>query len=312
MMFRFSHPFASILAGIVWLAATSVACAQAEPDVTADEQQIREAIVKFVEAYNAHEPDALLPLFYEDARYVTRDGTELRGRDELRQTFVEAAEENPKAMISVAVDEIRFVSSDVAVEQGRSTFFPDGETASSENRYTVLHVKRDGKWRIQSTRIDREETLCNYEFLRPLEWLVGDWIDEGRDEVIEVSWQFAENKNFLIQEFQVVHENEILLKGTQRIGWDPQTEQLRCWIFDTEGGFAEGTWTQVDGQWICKSNGVLRDGTSASSTRVLTPIAPDRILWASIDRLLGNEKLPDLEVTMVRKPPAPADTPEVP
>ncbi len=312
MLFRFPLPIAFVLSGILWLTATSTAQTQPEPEISPDEQQIRQAIVAFVENYNAHKADDLLSLFADDARYVGKDGTEFRGHDELRTAFMEAIEANPQAAVSVSVDEIRFLASDVAVEQGRSTYFPDGETASSENRYTVVHVKKDGKWLIQSTRIDREETLNNYEYLKPLEWLVGDWVDEGRDEVIEVSWKFTDNKNFLVQEFQVVRENVILLQGTQRVGWDPQTQQLRCWVFDSDGGFAEGTWTQVEGQWICKSSGVLRDGTSASGTRVLTPVAPDRVLWVSKDRLFGNEALPDLEVTMVRKPPMPADTLEAP
>jgi uncharacterized protein (TIGR02246 family) len=312
MMFRFPYPIAPVVSGILWLTATSMAQTQTDSVVSTDEQQIRQAIVAFVENYNAHEADALLSLFADDARYVGKDGTELRGHDELRSAFIEAIDANPKAAVSVTVDEIRFLAPDVAVEQGRSTYYPDGETASSENLYTVVHVKKEGKWLIQSTRIDREQTLTNYEYLQPLEWLVGNWVDEGRNEVIEVSWKFTDNKNYLVQEFQVVRENEILLQGTQRVGWDPQTQQLRCWVFDSDGGFAEGTWTLVDGQWICKSTGVLRDGTSASGTRVLTQVASDRVLWVSKDRLFGNEALPDLEVTMVRKPPVPADTSEAP
>ncbi len=270
-----------------------------EPAISPDEQQIRQNIVSFVETYNAHKADAVAALFAPDAVFITKNGTELRGHDAIRQALVSAGEENPKAAVSVNVDEIRFLSPDVAVEEGSTTFYPDGELATSDSRYTVLHVKRAGKWLMQSVRVVKEEMLSNYEYLKPLEWLIGQWIDEGRDEVIEVKWNFSEDKNFLLQEFQVIRENQVLMKGTQRLGWDPQTEQIRCWVFDSDGGFSEGIWTEVDDQWICKASGVLRDGTSASSTRILTRMDKDRVIWSSVDRLLGGEKLPDLEVTMV-------------
>ena len=31
-----------------------------------------------------------------------------------------------------------------------------------------------------------------------------------------------------------------VLSGTQRIGWDPLNRQFKTWIFDSEGGHAEG------------------------------------------------------------------------
>lgn len=310
-----SLPLLSLALALVgWISPGQVAWAQPRPAAAAsaaeavispDEQQIRQNIVSFVEAYNARKTDAVVALFAPDAVFITKDGTELRGHDEIRQALATAGEENPKAAVSVNVDEIRFLSPDVAVEEGDTTFYPDGELATSSSRYTVLHVKRGGKWLMQSVRVVKEEMLSNYEYLKPLEWLVGQWIDEGRDEVIEVNWSFSEDKNFLLQDFVVIRENQVLLKGTQRLGWDPQTQQIRCWVFDSDGGFSEGTWTQVDDQWICKASGVLRDGTSASSTRVLTRAAQDRVIWSSVDRILGGEKLPDLEVTMVRKPPKP-------
>jgi uncharacterized protein (TIGR02246 family) len=294
------------------LVAPVIAAAQAQPptngasaaDVSPDEQQVRKSVVDFVELYNAHKADELAALFSDDASMVYRDGSEDHGREEIRQSFAASFEENPKAAISVVVDAIRILSPEVAIEEGVTTLFPDGQTPGSRGRYTVLHRKTDGAWRMHSVRVEEEES-SPYGQLQALEWLVGQWVDEGRTEVVEANFHWDENKRFLLEEFQIVREGNVILKGTQRIGWDPVQKQIRSWIFDSEGGFGEVQWTKAGDDWICKASGVSAEGIAASATRRLVRPAPDRVLWTSSDRIAGGEVLPDLSVTMVRKPPQP-------
>ena len=42
------------------------------------------------------------------------------------------------------------------------------------------------------------------------------------------------------------------LEGTQVIGWDPAAGTIRSWMFDSDGGFGEGTWSKKDNSWIVK------------------------------------------------------------
>lgn len=286
--------------------AQATAKAQVSPTgVSADEQQIRQGVVAFVEQYNAHKADAVTALFAADARMVFSDGTEVNGSEEIKQSFEEAFSASPKTAISVVVESIRFLTPDVAVEEGFTTSFPDGETLTSRGRYTVLHLRKEGRWQMQSVRVVEEESLSSYGELAPLEWLIGEWIDEGRDEDVHTTFRWDENKSFLLEEFQVVRQGEVVLKGSQRIGWDPQAKQIRSWMFDSAGGFGDATWTPAGDDWICKAKGVRPDGLSASATRRLSRAAQDRVIWTSVDRLLGDEELPELAVTMVRKPPQP-------
>jgi hypothetical protein len=120
---------------------------------------------------------------------------------------------------------------------------------------------------------------------------------------VESRFRWDENKSFLLEEFQVISQGSTVLKGTQRIGWDPQARQVRSWIFDSAGGFGEAVWTQVGDDWVCRAKGVRSDGSSASATRTLTRAAQDRVIWTSTDRVDDGELLPELAVTMVRKPP---------
>jgi uncharacterized protein (TIGR02246 family) len=300
------HPPRFLFGVILFLALSKVAFAQqAAGKLTPDEEQIRKTVVAFVELYNAHKATELAALFAADARVVYRDGTEENGRDEIKQSFEETFKANPKIGISVDVDSIRFLTPDVAVEEGATLLFPDGETLTSRGSYTVLHLKREGRWVMQSVRVREEESLSAYGELAPLEWLLGEWLDEGREEIVEAKFRWDDSKSFLLEEFQVIRDGDVVIKGTQRIGWDPQAKQIRSWIFDSAGGFGEATWTPAGDDWICKAKGVRPDGISASATRRLTRSATDHVIWSSTDRLLGNEQLPDLAVTMVRKPPQP-------
>jgi uncharacterized protein (TIGR02246 family) len=300
----------SLLVGCFLLGAQGLTLAQQPPSaadaaVPAEEQAIRQAVIAFVEQYNAHKAAELAGLFTADARMAYADGTEVNGREEIKQSFEEAFAASPKVAVSVVVDSIRFLTPDVAVEEGATSLFPDGETLTSRGRYTVVHLKKDGRWLMQSVRVHEDESLSPYGELAPLEWLIGEWLDEGRDEVVEAKFRWDENKSFLLEEFQVIKEGTVVLKGTQRIGWDPQRKQIRSWIFDTAGGFGEATWTPAGDDWICKASGVSPDGATASATRRLSRPAAGRVIWTSTDRLVAGEELPDLAVTMVRKPPQP-------
>ena len=298
-----------IFAAMLVVSATSLAFSQqsdktpTDEVVSADEKLIREGVVGCVEHYNAHDADKLTALFAPDARMTFRDGTEANGTSEIKQSFTDAFVQTPKTAISIVVDSIKLLTPDVAVEEGVTKLFPDGETLTAQSRYTVLHLKRDGRWLMQAVRNVEEESLSAYGELQSLEWLVGEWMDEGQDEIVEAKFRWDDNKSFLIEEFQVIREGEVVQKGTQRIGWDPQAKQVRSWIFDDAGGFGEAVWTPVDEAWVCKGKGVGSDGTSASATRTLTRDTADRVTWTATDRLDGGEPLPDLVVTMVRKPP---------
>jgi uncharacterized protein (TIGR02246 family) len=273
------------------------------PELTADEEAIQQSAVRFLEAYHARDAAAIAALFGPEARIEDVSGVVIEGRDAIQEAYAAEFEANPYAALSVSMDEIRFVTPNVAVEEGSADYYPDGETLTSRARYMVVHLKKDGDWRIISSRTMHHEVLSNYEHLHDLEWLVGDWIDEGADGVIEFSYRWDENKSYLLNDFQVIQNGEITLTGTQRIGWDPRTAQIRAWIFDTAGGFGEATWTNTADGWIVKASGVSPEGVAASATRTFQLVDHDHVIISTTDRVAGNERLPDFDVTMVRKPP---------
>jgi hypothetical protein len=77
-------------------------------------------------------------------------------------------------------------------------------------------------------------------------------------------------------------------------------------VFDSDGGYGEGMWSQVEGRWVIKSTAVLPDGQTGSATTALEPRDKDSFLMKGCDRIRGKTAEPDFEVTIVRRPPAPA------
>jgi hypothetical protein len=168
-------------------------------------------------------------------------------------------------------------------------------------------MKHDGKWRIASAReVQDDSPLTPHDRLRPLAWLVGDWVDEGADAVVGISCRWSEDKNYLLSEFNAKIEGAPAMKSSQRIGWDPLTQKVKSWVFDSDGGYGTGLWSQVEDRWVVKSTAVLPDGQTGSATLMLEPTGQDSYVMRGFDRLRGDSAEPDFEITIVRKPPAPA------
>ena len=147
------------------------------------------------------------------------------------------------------------------------------------------------------------EDESHYEYLKDLEWLIGEWIDEDEGSSIKTVCAWTKNRNFITRTFSLSFEGEVVLEGTQVIGWDPERKRIRSWMFDSEGGFGDGLWLRKGNQWIVKSSQVLKGGKRASAINVMTLVDDKTLKWRSIGREIDGELLPNVpEVTIVRKP----------
>ncbi len=108
------------------------------------------------------------------------------------------------------------------------------------------------------------------------------------------------HKNFLMQNFsmKVLDQNE--LQGCQIIGWDPIQEKIRSWVFDSDGGFGEGYWSQQGDSWYVNMSFTLADGRKASSTNIYTKV-DGSYTFASEGRDVNGEVLPNIEPVKVVK-----------
>jgi uncharacterized protein (TIGR02246 family) len=274
-------------------------------DRSADEKAIRANVAAFVRAYNTGNAKAVAALFTPDAIIVDKDENTSQGRAAIEKTFKELFAEAPRKRIEVNVESIRFIGPDLAVEVGTTKETPAPGEPPDVDRYTVLHVKRDGKWQMALARDSEGPPPTNHEQLRPLAWLIGDWVDDGGNVVVSSTCRWSEDGNFLLQEFKLKIGGENAMRVSQRIGWDPLAKNIRSWVFDSEGGYGESVWTHNGDTWVIKATGVRPDGKTASATNVLVPAGKDAYVWRSTDRIVGDEVVAPMEVKVVRKAPQP-------
>lgn len=283
---------------------------QAKPPTANPELDALQASASaFEKAFNAGDAKAIGALFTEKAEAVDDDGHLVEGRAAIEARFAELFKEFPKARIAVELTSLRQLGPDVAVEDGYSTTTLDPEEPGARSPYTVVHVKRDGKWLIASVRDFPEEATAEtaHEQLRALEWLVGQWVDESREGRVETDCRWSDDGNYLLQEYLVKRDRGTVLQGTQRIAWDPLRRTVRSWAFDQSGAFTEATWTPLEDGWIIKAEGVTPDGRGVSVTRLVTLFDQDSFQIDSSSLVVGQELLPDSSVRVVRRPPKPAE-----
>ena len=315
-MKRFS--FSMMTGSLLILIAVAVAAAQAPvpapagaADRPADRAEDRAAILAndaaFTKAFNAGDAAALAATFTEDAEVVDEENLTLEGRAAIAERFASYFTATPGAKIALTNDSLKFLGAESALLRGRAKMvLPDGGDIET-SRYTVIFVKRDGKWLQASSRDERDETVTSGERLKAIDWLVGDWVSESHDSLVSWSCDWADNKSFLLLSFTVHLAGKPAMTGTQRIGWDPLHRQFRSWVFDSEGGYGEGHWSNEGERWLIRASGVRHDGHPASATQVLTRMNKDMIRWSSVDRTVAGKIVPDVvEFTMVRRPPNPS------
>lgn len=279
----------------------------AETELSPDVQAIREEIEGFAQAYSQADAKKAAAFFTPEAEYVEPRGAAILGRDAIEASLKSFFEAHPGCQAEAAINSIRIVSPGVAIEDGvtKITHAENGEIVTTH--YSAVHVKVDGKWLIASVRDhDPKRHRSVEDQLARLNWLLGDWVDEDEHSVVTFSCQPCDNGKFLLRQFKMKIDGQEALSGSQRIGWDTVTGQLRTWIFDSEGGHAEGVWHEDGESWTLKSTGVTSDGETASGTSVYTIVNEDTMTWQAIDHVIDGVAMPDSPVfTLVRKLPAP-------
>jgi uncharacterized protein (TIGR02246 family) len=276
------------------------------PIQSQEEKEIRAFDDLYIRDYNNADAKALAARFTEDAEVVEEDGYRYQGRPLIEERLTETFAENKGAKMAIEIESIRILNPDAVKEEGHTIVTPAKGGAATHRRYTVLLVKREGRWLLSSVREEHEPMLSPHVHLQSLEWMVGDWLDEGADSVVRVNCRWSEDQNFLIRTFQVKHQGKDVMTVTQRIGWDPVARQVRSWEFDSEGGFGEGKWGQEGERWVIKHTATRPEGTTVTATNTLLRERPDLVRWTSADRVVGSESIPDEEsYVFVRVPPPP-------
>lgn len=293
--------FRRIVPCLIIALTANVVCGQDEGEVSSDEMQVRAAVEGYLLAINSGDASAAADYWSETGHMLSADGTRLVGRAAIKEDLEAFLRDNAGRQVGVQDVSIRFLTPTVAVEEGEATIVgSDGEAASST--YQAIHVKQEGTWKLESLReTEIAQPPSGRDHLKELAWLIGEWVDQDEESSIETSCRWTSNGNFITRSFTVVVGDTIEMEGTQVIGWDPHRNRIRSWVFDSAGGFGEGSWTRSGDRWTVKNKFQLPDGRQGRSTNTFTYVDEDTFKWQSKNRVVGDERLPDVDAVAVQR-----------
>ncbi len=276
-----------------------------QPGNEAEEKAIRATAEDFVKAFNAADAKAVGALWATDAEYTDESGQSFHGRAAIEKEYADLFREHRGATITVSIESIRFLGPDIAVEKGIAKVkTPSGDPATGA-RYTVVHARRDGKWIMVVGRDAPYVPGSNEDYLKDLEWLIGDWTVEAKDRPLRLHFEWMAQRNFIKNTYIVTKDGQATLTGGQIIGWNPKLGRIVSWHFDAQGGFGDDVWIKDGSKWVIEATGTFRDGSDSTAVNIVTPIDANSFIWQSIRRTLDGVSLPDTApVKMVRVPPS--------
>ncbi len=288
---------------MIWMAAVALAVGlSARPSSAADpidnakeEAAIQKTAEEFAEAFNKGDAKALAAFFTEDGDMIDQEGHQVKGRKAIEELYAKLFAETKGAKLHITITSLRVARPDLALEDGLTEVTsPDGGPPSAA-RYTVVHVKQEGKWLLESVREAIAVPPNNAEHLADLAFLIGSWtedVEKGGNAKASYSWY--EGQNFIVNTFDITMQDVSVAGGKQVIGWDAAAKKPRAWAFFFNGGFAESVWSKDgDNQFKIAVVGQTRDGVKMTATNVLTKIDADHFSFQFTDRIVDGKPIPD-------------------
>lgn len=296
---------ALMLVVVAWgLLATPVGARADEDNATnGDVAAVRDAGKKYLEAKRQGDFEALRALWTADADYIDATGQRFKVQDLIRdqEKLTATAPETDEAdEADAAESSLRFITDDVAIEDGTREYGVGQDGAVVSGRYTAVWVKRDGRWLLDSLREAVAKSPSAENHLQQLAWLLGAWVGTTDGAEMLVSSYLSDGGKFIVREFIVRADGRETLSGTQRIGWDPVARQIKSWTFDSKGGTGEGHWRRDGDRWVVESKDVMPNGETSATSVVYVLEGDGRFAWEVTRADVSGEKLPPLRVEFQR------------
>jgi uncharacterized protein (TIGR02246 family) len=256
----------------------------------------------FVEAFHNGDAQALAAFWTQNGDFTDQTGRHLKGRKAIEKAFKEHFAKHKGLKLRTESLSLRFVTPSVAIEDGTTEVFSADGAPPTRANYTIIHVKREGKWLLGSVRNSSYIPPSNYGKLRGLEFAIGEWAgqtDKGEGERLTLAWD--DNQNFIEGNFSTTARNVLVGQAKVWIGWDPVAKRVRSWLFDATGGFGDGSWTKDGKKWTVKTSMTLPDGKKATSTFTIASVDADTITLQATGRTVDDQKLPDTKEIKLKR-----------
>jgi uncharacterized protein (TIGR02246 family) len=289
-----------LVLGIAYLALIDGAAAQSATDdsaKTANEPAavaaIRAESEAFVAAFNAADAKAVAASWTDTGEYIDHAGQRFVGRDAIEKGYAALFAENPDIKVQISIDAVRMLNADTAIEDGRALAVAADSTADGYTRYTAVHVKVNGKWKMASVRDTFVELPPAASSAADLAWLVGTWEAEEHGVKTVSKCRWVADGRFIERTYIATHVDGSASSGLELVGWNPSRGHVQSWSFSPDGGHAVGIWFPQQDGWVAQMRGIASDGAPTSSVNQLRKLDDDAYAWQSTQRSVGDRSLPD-------------------
>jgi ketosteroid isomerase-like protein len=269
---------------------------------TALEKEILGSMERLLTAFNKSDIDGLLNSFLKEGELIDDAGNVYSGHDQIRELAKAYFEKYPGAQTAAELESVRSAGGIVFADGKRTISTKDGKSVALI-RFSSVWQKTDQGFRLASIRDFAEPVLPTpNEALQGISWLVGDWINEGADARVHIKYQWSEDNNFILGTIAMHADGKMTTSSSQRIGWDPILGSYRSWVFDRDGGYGEGVWSEAEDGWSIQSSAVTPEGGKGSATMKIIPQSFDRFTIRGSNRTVNGQSEPDYEIVIVKKP----------
>ena len=322
---RYRAVTADVVLLVAWLAVAMTipnACAQQVESAgsPAAVAAIRAAAAACREALSKGDTNAVKAAWTADGDIVDGWGNRLRPQDMDALDGGRDAATTPRPEFRLNDTQLRFITADVAVEDGTVDVVLPGMTTSIEGWFSAIWVRSGETWKLAGLRESERSAVADADMLNDLDWLVGEWVlaveepaaqsDAGKPAAaaaMEMSVRWDAGRTFLVREARIpvaVTDDDAagVIEVHQRIGWDPLVRRIRSWSFSSDGSRSEATWFQDGDSWIAMQTAVLPNGRQETAVNIYSYDGQDRCIWRILPEALESDDGRATRATWVRKP----------
>lgn len=291
-----------ICIALVIMAACAGGCVHKGSSDSNDTRGVKKAQEAYEKAFCRKDVKALAETLAPNVSYENLiTGDVIEGKDKVVTYFQDHFRKFGLYQIEMSSDGVDFIEEGHAIEFGITTTSKEDGVAE-KTCFRADYVQEKGLWLLQKFT---ESTLVaapsHFEYLKELDWLTGRWEDQDDNVDIRSSWKWDKNKNFLVGHCtkRILNQKELDIR--QIIAWDPAQKKIRSWVFDSDGGFGEGTWTREDGSWYVRMTFGLADGRRASATFIYKKESDSSYTFQATGRDIDGKILPNIGPFLIVK-----------
>ena len=283
------------------LGATSALAAESTPQ--ADQQALRGLLDKYTEAYNSGNATAAADLWTADAVFNHHvAGAMLKGRPEIEKYLAGLFAGEQRGTLSIAIGDSQLVAPSVAVLSTVGTLKEAG-LPPQDTTGTVVAVRRNGQWLMDRVSVDLAASAdVGADELAKLGWMVGSWMYEAENQLrVETTAQWTPNRQFLSRSFRVFRGNEVLLTGTELIGFDRAKQTISSCDYNSDGSHGDAVWTKNGNTWSARQTGILANGDTYTAVNIIRYVNDNAFVFQATNRVLNGRAEPDTREVLVAR-----------